>query len=292
MTRLYFAYGSNMCKTQMAARSPGAQRLGSVEIAGYRFLINKQGYATLISDPSARIFGTIWSITEQDEAQLDIYESVASSLYLKDIIDIPNYGPALVYFALDQAPGIPGIDYIEAIIEAARDQGFPLPYIKELASWRVKAGEPVANFHTNCDSLPSTAGAYVLWIDLPNALSIRLSARSPTPLAAGRYLYCGSANGPGGIKARVGRHMRLDKSLRWHVDQLTTAGKVVGAWAFPDAQECALVASLSHLPKPIPGFGSSDCHHCISHLLEWPATACLPYFMSWAIKDSLSADRR
>ncbi|MGE5504370.1 MAG: GIY-YIG nuclease family protein, partial [Actinomycetota bacterium] len=93
----------------------------------------------------------------------------------------------------------------------------------------------------------------------------------------GRYLYCGSARGPGGLRARVGRHMRKGKVVRWHVDRLTEAGRVVGAWVFEGGDECGLVARLAHLPVPIPGFGSSDCKVCPSHLLAWPEGIAVPW---------------
>ena len=96
-----------------------------------------------------------------------------------------------------------------------------------------------------------------------------LSGRSPIVLPAGRYLYCGSANGPGGLKARLLRHMRRGKSVRWHIDQLTERGLVIGGWIFPGGDECELVQMCSHLPMPISGFGSSDCATCRSHLLQW-----------------------
>jgi Uri superfamily endonuclease len=48
------------------------------------------------------------------------------------------------------------------------------------------------------------------------------------------------------------------------------AGTVPGAWIFPGGDECAIVAALKHLPVPLPGFGSSDCRRCVSHLLAWP----------------------
>lgn len=129
--------------------------------------------------------------------------------------------------------------------------------------------------HSTAQTLPNVGGAYVLWIDLETALPIALPKRPPVTLPPGRYLYCGSAKGPGGIRARVGRHMRREKSIRWHVDHLTCHGVVRGAWVFPDGDECALVATLAHLPSPIPGFGSSDCPHCRSHLLAWPLGATL-----------------
>ena len=67
--------------------------------------------------------------------------------------------------------------------------------------------------------------------------------------------------------------MRRGKAIRWHVDGLTEAGTVLGAWTFPGGHECDLVAALSYLPVPIEGFGSSDCRRCRSHLLRWPDTA-------------------
>jgi len=59
--------------------------------------------------------------------------------------------------------------------------------------------------------------------------------------------------------------MRHGKSIHWHVDTLTEAGTVLGAWTFSGGNECDLVASLSHLPIAVEGFGS-DCHRCRSHV--------------------------
>lgn len=122
--------------------------------------------------------------------------------------------------------------------------------------------------------IPSVAGAYVLVIDLAEPVRVAVGAHA-WRLGPGRYLYCGSAHGPGGLHARVARHMRRGKPVRWHVDQLTERGGVRGAWIFPRRHECALAARLSHLPVPIPGFGSSDCRRCASHLFAWPEDAPL-----------------
>jgi Uri superfamily endonuclease len=89
-----------------------------------------------------------------------------------------------------------------------------------------------------------------------------LPAKPKTTLGAGGYLYCGSAKGPGGIRARLARHMRIEKSIRWHVDRLTKIGALIGAWSFPGVDECDLVRTLSHLSFPIRGFGSTDCRKC------------------------------
>ncbi len=114
--------------------------------------------------------------------------------------------------------------------------------------------------------LPAVAGAY--------ALIIALDAGSGS-LAPGRYIYAGSAWGPGGIRARVRRHLRTTKSIHWHVDRLTFAGDVAEVITLPGGRECAIVAAIRDLPSitvPEPGFGSSDCRGCPAHLLRLPDT--------------------
>jgi Uri superfamily endonuclease len=112
-------------------------------------------------------------------------------------------------------------------------------------------------------------GAYLLQITLAAPLTGHF-ARTPFILAPGTYAYCGSANGPGGIAARVGRHLRKDKKTHWHVDQLTLAAAAISATGFPGGSECALVERLvaAGATFPLPGFGSSDCRVCRSHLLR------------------------
>ncbi len=125
-------------------------------------------------------------------------------------------------------------------------------------------------------NIPATRGAYVLAIALTVPLHLSLPGRRPALLNPGRYLYCGSAKGPGGLRARLARHARCRKNVHWHVDRLTRAGTIIGAWVFPDGDECDLVAMLSECPVAMRGFGSSDCAQCASHLLCWPAEARLP----------------
>ncbi len=125
-------------------------------------------------------------------------------------------------------------------------------------------------FCANADAAPSAPGAYILQIDLAEAAPVTIARRQPQVLPAGRYLYCGSANGPGGLKSRLARHMRKRKPVHWHIDQLTERGTVAGSWIVLKGRECDLVSMLGQLPMPIPGFGSSDCARCRSHLLHWP----------------------
>lgn len=120
--------------------------------------------------------------------------------------------------------------------------------------------------------LPKVAGAYVLVIELAADLTLQNKRFAGAILAKGTYLYCGSANGPGGIAARVKRHCKADKKPHWHVDELTSngAGQVVSVLVVPGGNECVLRAALQEpdTKVPIPGFGSSDCIDCASHLIN------------------------
>jgi Uri superfamily endonuclease len=128
-----------------------------------------------------------------------------------------------------------------------------------------------ARFITNAAEAPALPGAYLLLVTLPAPLLIALPGRPEATLHPGLYLYAGSARGPGGLRARLARHLRADKTPHWHIDRVTLAGTARGAWIFPGGDECVLIAALEHLPVPLPGFGSTDCRHCASHLLAWPA---------------------
>lgn len=120
--------------------------------------------------------------------------------------------------------------------------------------------------------LPKVAGAYVLVIELAADLTLQNKRFAGTILPKGTYLYCGSANGPGGIAARVKRHCKATKKPHWHVDELTSngAGRVVSVLVVPDGNECELRVQLSGeaVSFPVLGFGSSDCGSCDSHLMQ------------------------
>nr|WP_246879123.1 DUF123 domain-containing protein [Thalassospira sp. ER-Se-21-Dark] len=125
-------------------------------------------------------------------------------------------------------------------------------------------------------------------IELETDLTLQNKRFAGITLAKGTYLYCGSANGPGGIAARVKRHCKATKKPHWHVDELTSNGfgRVVSVLVVPGGNECELCAAYQETDTqvPVPGFGSTDCVSCHSHLLvvqsfelTWqPLVACAP----------------
>lgn len=142
---------------------------------------------------------------------------------------------------------------------------------------------PPATLH----GLPVAPGAYLLIVDLCRPLRLDLPRLARPRLPAGRYAYCGSAKGPGGLRARLARHLRRDKALRWHVDRLTAAGRVAALAALPEGEECVLRAALQAEPgvtAPVPGFGSSDCRRCPSHLLALPPAFDLDSWLARCVR--------
>jgi Uri superfamily endonuclease len=133
------------------------------------------------------------------------------------------------------------------------------------------------------DDLPVHAGTYALVLSLPEPQTAAIGRLGRFKFESGLYIYLGSAQGPGGVRARLGRHLRGGERLHWHIDYLVGAAQV---WAYayrlfegggghPDSTECAWSQRLAAVPAasiPVPGFGASDCASgCLSHLVKFPA---------------------
>lgn len=124
--------------------------------------------------------------------------------------------------------------------------------------------------------IPSAPGAYVLLLDLQRPLRLAIPSLPRSVLAPGRYAYCGSARGSGGLRARIARHLQRNKKLHWHVDRITAAARITAVLTCAGGDECALAAGLLKRPGvsvPVLGFGSSDCRRCPAHLLALPGAS-------------------
>lgn len=123
---------------------------------------------------------------------------------------------------------------------------------------------------------PAAPGTYLLVLQADAPSTVAVGRLGTFTLDAGFYAYLGSAQGPGGLAARLARHVRPDKCLHWHIDHLTAALPIVHVAVCEDSRrlECVWVQRLAALPGvqiPIAGFGSSDCRAgCPAHLLRLP----------------------
>ena len=113
-----------------------------------------------------------------------------------------------------------------------------------------------------------TPGVYHLVLRLPRETRIRVGRLGLQTFGAGYYVYTGSAMN--GLEARVARHQRRRKRLRWHIDYLLQKAEMAAVELMPTRRrlECArnrVILSLPGACIPVAGFGSSDCR-CRSHL--------------------------
>jgi sugar fermentation stimulation protein A len=108
-------------------------------------------------------------------------------------------------------------------------------------------------------------GTYILLIEMPRGVRMKVGALGVLEFPRGFYAYCGSAMG--GLRARINRHLRREKKVRWHVDYLLKKGSVrkVLSAETNERLECQLAAGLCDAFNIYPGFGSNDCR-CPSHL--------------------------
>jgi Uri superfamily endonuclease len=134
---------------------------------------------------------------------------------------------------------------------------------------------------------PEINSLYVVAAWVPRRETIVVGALGPVTFARGWHAYVGSARR--GRDARVARHMRADKPLRWHADYLFTRHPAARAWLLDTPlSECELAGRLRAAGAPgrggAPGrptaadgvpvaaaarFGASDCD-CPGHLLHAP----------------------
>lgn len=124
------------------------------------------------------------------------------------------------------------------------------------------------------NTMPRTPGAYAILFRLDERVAF---SRRPGPhiFMPGGYIYAGSAYGPGGLRARIGRHLRPGKPLHWHIDHLTATAAAMWAVAVEGGEECAIVRSLTRsglFTPALRGFGATDCPRCPAHLLQPVAT--------------------
>ncbi len=110
-------------------------------------------------------------------------------------------------------------------------------------------------------------GVYIAVFWLERVRRIRIGRLGESRFPAGIYFYVGSAQR--NLDARLARHGRRKKPLRWHIDYLSAKATMLGAIIFerPRAAELA-----QRYGRPIENFGDSDCR-CGGHLLYAPELA-------------------
>ena len=110
------------------------------------------------------------------------------------------------------------------------------------------------------------SGVYIAVFYMAKGRIIRVGRLGRFSFRSGVYFYVGSAQR--NMSARLDRHGRRDKALRWHIDYLSSKADMLGAITIvgPRELECQLAKKLGNMFElAVPGFGASDCR-CGGHL--------------------------
>lgn len=109
------------------------------------------------------------------------------------------------------------------------------------------------------------AVSYQLTIEVAQPLRCVIGRLGEFDFPAGRWLYTGSARRA--LDARIERHLRAEKTLRWHIDYLLAQPGVAITRVLRSAvDECRLNQAAPGIVV-VPGFGASDCRAgCGAHL--------------------------
>lgn len=135
---------------------------------------------------------------------------------------------------------------------------------------QTRADKGVDMHPASIPTLPKQGGIYVFIGVCRRAAWVDIASLGRLWVATGCYSYIGSAHGPGGIRARVGRHLRCSARRHWHIDFLRPLLHPVGVWYATAGREqehvwAAALTAGRGVETPAPGFGASDCA-CASHL--------------------------
>lgn len=138
MERKYIAYGSNLNVEQMNYRCPEAQVLCTGVIKDYRLLFKGSysgNYLTIEPAEGYEVPVVIWTVSEQDELNLDHYEGFPT-FYRKETVPVETADgtveDAFAYIMNGHVCGAPTRYYLNTCLTGYRSFGFD-PAILEQA---------------------------------------------------------------------------------------------------------------------------------------------------------------
>jgi hypothetical protein len=138
---IYAAYATNMLSARMAERCPHSPSRSIGWLEGWRLTFGAEEHgwegalATVVEDPSSRVFVRLYDVPPQDERSLDSWESVDIGLYRKLRVRVATLdGDTLAWlYILDgYEGGLPSARYLGLLADAAEAAGAPDDYVADL----------------------------------------------------------------------------------------------------------------------------------------------------------------
>ena len=134
---LYFAYGANLRHDAFRQLCPGADWLGVARLEAHRPIIAWHGYASVLPDAAATVWGALWLVPAIGLPALDKFELVAEGLYERVTRRVVTpAGPrveTMLYVAPRPDLGLPQPGYLEQVLAGAKENRLPAAYLRQLA---------------------------------------------------------------------------------------------------------------------------------------------------------------
>jgi hypothetical protein len=136
---LYAAYGSNMHPEQMQQRAPHSPMAGTGWLHGWRLTFGGEdigwdgALATVVEDPTSKVFVVLYDMTSADEKTLDRWEGSELGIHKKIRCRVERVSsdtttdPVLAWLYVVDAweGGLPSARYIGVMADAAEIAGAP-----------------------------------------------------------------------------------------------------------------------------------------------------------------------
>ena len=144
---LCFSYGSNMASRYLRKYCPTASPVMRADLPNYRVEFRRfstdmeGGISSIMEAPGDMVRGVMYEIPLREVKELDILEDIPKGLYRRDTFLVlgedGQWHPAEVYRVVNPSgPYEPAAQYIDMMIEGAREHDLDALYIEYLESLR------------------------------------------------------------------------------------------------------------------------------------------------------------
>ena len=131
---IYFAYGANLSKTDMARRCPGCIPLQRALLPDHRLVF--RGVADIVPAEGETVQGAFYRITPEHLDALDDFEGMPYLYIRKEmtvLLEDGNEAKAILYQMTNRKTfSRPGLSYLVMIIEGCRSWGIAEEYIDKI----------------------------------------------------------------------------------------------------------------------------------------------------------------
>ncbi len=138
---LYAAYGTNLDPVRMGERCPHSPHHTIGWLEGWRLTFGGEEHgwdgslATIVPDPTERVFVAVYDVTDKDVVQLDQWVSADTGLYKKLKVRVTALAGdtlAWVYVLNAYEGGLPSASYLGLLANAAEAADAPADYVSAL----------------------------------------------------------------------------------------------------------------------------------------------------------------